>query len=445
MSTLAENFLFSTNIPEKPAPSASPDEFSVGLAGAALHPNVTLRKKVRPKAQSATFQAPKKPWFLHMEFDLGLRVLLSSGGSSVVSMMKYLKACRTDNNMTSHINMLCPTEAEKTAMLNKCVALTRQNQKCLMAFRALANKWLARHMRTGNEEDLVTGEAPKKPVTLTIMSERSKYCFEATTILRDMTERLLQHSYLFAKFMLPRNPYTNVNLTQGQFFSVVQQLRAAGVTNWLVEALYSLQYNIARFKEQFGEAVKRDIITRQFRNIKADETIALISDFIEEQHDNHDKFYNERVYLWGLRQPGTCQRLRDWIKYCKQYNMAVATIRDVEQLAAEMIRIEKLTRNLCSPPFEIIRQRDAELKKELLAEREPVADQTIIEHLIESFREDVTQPTTEDQLLDRITGRDLVTAAQPTMMDQRELISWLTSIRVDALTDSDQSDAESPE
>lgn len=443
MSTLAENFLFSTDIPEKPAPSPSPDEFSVGLAGAALHPNVTLRKKVRPKMGPTKFVAPQKPWFLHMEFDLGLRVLLSSGGQSVVSMMKYLKACRTDNDMTSNINMLCPTEAEKTAMLNKCIALTRQNQKCLMAFRALANRWLARRMRTGNEEDLVTGEAPKKPVTLTVMSERNKYRFEATTILRDMTERLLQHSYLFAKFMMPRNPYTNMDLTQGQFFSVMRQLREAGVTNWLVEALYSTQYNILKFKEQFGEAVKRDIIARQFQNLKADETIALICEFIEEQHNNHDKFYNDRVYRWALRQSGTCQRLRDWITYCKQYNMAVATIRDVQQLAAEMTRIEKLTHRLCSPPFEIIRQRDAELKKELLAEREPVADQTIIDNLIQTFREDVAQPTTEDQLLDRITGRDLVVAAQPTMMNQEELISWLTSMRVDALTDSDQSDAES--
>ena len=409
MSALADNFVFSMNIPP-PEESTPPDEFNIGVVSTARrpnvtpHPNITLRKK--PKA--SVLEKPQKPWFLHMEFDLGLRILLSSGGRSVISVLKFLKACRTDNDASSHINMLCPTQAEKKAMLDKCVALALQNQKRLMAFRALANRWLGRRMRTGNEEDLLTGEVPKKRITLTVLSERSKYCFEATTILRDMTERLFQHSYLFAKFMLPRNPYTNVDLTQGQFFSVMQQLRAVGVTNWLVEALYSVQYDMAKFKEQFGESVKREIIARQFRDIKSDETITLISEFIEEQHDNHGKFYNERVYRWGLKQPGTCPRLRNWIMYCKQYHVAVATIRDAEQMGIELLRIEKLTERLCSPPFEIMRQRDAEMKKGLLAERQTPSDQTIIERLIESIREDVTQPTTEDRLMDRITGRDQV-------------------------------------
>ena len=77
-------------------------------------------------------------------------------------------------------------------------------------------------------------------------------------------------------------------------------------------------------------------------------------------------------------------------------------------MGIELLRIEKLTERLCSPPFEIMRQRDAEMKKGLLAERQTPSDQTIIERLIESIREDVTQPTTEDRLMDRITGRDQV-------------------------------------
>jgi hypothetical protein len=84
---------------------------------------------------------------------------------------------------------------------------------------------------------------------------------------------------------MPRNPYTNLDLTQAQFFSIVKQLRRTGTMHWVVEALYSVQYNMERFKQQFSEPVKRLILTKQFANLKTPETIDIIFDFIEDQHD----------------------------------------------------------------------------------------------------------------------------------------------------------------
>jgi hypothetical protein len=181
-----------------------------------------------------------------------------------------------------------------------------------------------------------------------------------------MTSRLMNHSYLFPTFQLPRNPYTNVDLNVMQFFSVMKQLRSHGQTNWKLEALLELQYSMSQFKEKFGESVKREIIDRQFANLKSEETIDILLEHIQDQHELHNSRFNKAIYEWTLKNTDcSALRMQFWIKNCKEYNMLNATIRDPQQLIQELTALQLSTYKFCGVPIDLIRKKEAQLKKNL--------------------------------------------------------------------------------
>jgi hypothetical protein len=246
-----------------------------------------------------------------------------------------------------------------------------------VAFSSLARKWLFKHIKNANEEDLLTGEVPKKLVSFYDWKKRCIYNFEAMTILRDMTSRLMNHSYLFPKFLIPRNPYTNIGLDVLQFFSIMRQLHTHGLTNWKLEALLEAEYSMTVFKEKFGEPIKREIIEKQFTDLKSEETMSIILEFIEDQHALHGQIFNEFIYGWTLKNTNcSALRMKFWIATCKKYNMISATVRDPQQLILETTQLELSTKKFCGVPVELIKRREAEFKKTLI-------DNVYISHIID--------------------------------------------------------------
>lgn len=376
-------------------------QFNIGVPGlSTLFKRKAPKKKKQQTFINTNILPPLPPWFLQQhKFDLCQIILLVNSGTSIVSVIQHLKSYRFDRNPLSPLNMIYPQPHARMIALANCVILANQNQRMLMAFRALARRWISHRMKNKNEEDLVTGEAPKKKVVLTIWSERSRYIFEATTLLRDMTTRILQHNYLFTKFLIPRNPYTNIHLTYAQFVSVMHQLRSYGITNWIVEALYSMQYDMQKFKINFGDSVKREVITRQFNNTKSEETLDLIYEFIEFQHDIHHRFFNPKIYSWALRESSSeFTRIKQWANYCKEYQLLSATIHKSNDIEIELIRLEKSTKPLCSPPIEIVRKREAYFKKALLEQKEETDTIETIEEEIQPVLEIDTLPLLIDSI-----------------------------------------------
>jgi hypothetical protein len=157
-----------------------------------------------------------------------------------------------------------------------------------------------------------------------------------------------------------------VDLNVMQFFSIMRQLRSHGQTNWKLEALLQLQYSMSEFKEKFGESVKREIIDRQFANLKSEETIDIILEHIQDQHELHSCRFNRAVYKWALKNTDcTSLRMMFWIKNCKTYNLLNATIRDPQQLIQELTALQLTTYQFCGIPIELIRKREAQFKKDL--------------------------------------------------------------------------------
>ena len=259
-----------------------------------------------------------------------------------------------------------PVSYEQTlAGISEAIRHVKNNQRQLMAFRALAHRWLLkRRFKAANEEDLMTGEAPKKPITLVAWSERRKYVFEANTIRRDMLERLFQQSYLFPKYLTPRNPFTNCDMTANQFTSVMNQLRSYGSTHWALEGLLKCRYDMENFRAAFGESMKREVIARQFSNPSSSDTIDIILHFMEDQHEDNDKYCNVALYRWALENRMNHPKIKKWIALCRRYHECLLkNINDRLAQGKDILDINDKCAKLCEYPIDLEDLRNADLKK----------------------------------------------------------------------------------
>jgi len=222
-----------------------------------------------------------------------------------------------------------------------------EHQRLVNVFRCLARRWLRSRFKLGNEEDLLTGEVPKKPISLYVWPERTIYMFEANTILRDMAGRLLTQEYLFGKYLMPRNPYTNCIMTYNQFLSVMYQLRKQGYSHWALEGLLLTQYNREAFIQKFGATIKKDIILREFKKPGVD-VLERIFDFIEGQYMEHDKLFYKAMYRWALIHLTKNIYIRKWIDLCKDHYLIIYTDGDGKSYKEETKRINMVAQSLCS-------------------------------------------------------------------------------------------------
>ena len=194
-----------------------------------------------------------------------------------------------------------------------------KNQRVRNAFSALARRWLFKRAKQGNEEDLVTGEAPVKPVTLFDWPSRTKYVFEASTIRRDMMIRLLTSTAgFFPKPQYPRNPYTNMVLRQSEFHSILQQLRAYGYTHWTLEGLASY-YCIDTFGHEMFFKLKATIVKNLFADHTNPDGIARVMEFMAERFDDNDKPFYVPLFRWALENKPLHPIIISWRNICYDF------------------------------------------------------------------------------------------------------------------------------
>ena len=235
--------------------------------------------------------------------------------------------------------------------INRCIGYAKKNQRLRLTFQKLARRFIHARLKVANTEDLLTNEPPKHPVTLVSWAERTIHTFESSTLRRDMIARLLMSSYGFSNAQMPRNPYTNVPMTIGQCMSSIRQIcHAGGKSHWTIEGLAAVDYDLEKFKVQFKQPLLLDILMRQHRSPTSDETITLVLEFIEDQHDEHDMDFYPDVYRWALKNV-SCTRIQRWRELWYAYNHLCICDPHGEH---EKETIKK-SRALCTHPKELIR------------------------------------------------------------------------------------------
>ena len=331
-------------------------------------------KKKRKKILSKSAPAPpvnlegtpfsKYSWLIVPNMPLECRLTIQMAGKTPIEILDKLHKQRrsllrvrtdSDKNSNSPIRWTCiPT----LTGVNKAIRNVHKNVWLHKCFGELARRWIVGKLVKKNDDDLLTGSPPENPITLIDFSGRCKYVFEPSTILRDIGSRLLINICgRFPAPKLPRNPYTNMELTEGQFYSVYHQLRHERATNWMLEALYSSQYNIERFKTDMYGKLRRTLLHKMFTNPNDAEGIIMLLDFIEDIHEGFDRDFDNDLYTWAVNNAPQSKQIVEWRTICYKFN--IQELHGATEKNPERMALMKAAEPLCWKPFELIMLKSA--------------------------------------------------------------------------------------
>jgi hypothetical protein len=196
-----------------------------------------------------------------------------------------------------------------------------KNMRVRFALKKVYSLWKKKHMRVVNDVDIVTQDAPVKSVLLVNWQTKTIHKFEANTILRDMFLRLIHHDVLVLEPLSPRNPFTNSDLTYGNCLSIHEQLRNAGVTNWLWEAFAESNFNMETLKENFEAPMKLYCLDLLLKDSTNYDTLELVMDFILSEYNYHLITLppSETLVLGVLKYQWSKPIIQRWVELCRKF------------------------------------------------------------------------------------------------------------------------------
>lgn len=347
----------------------------------ALRKKTPLQLTLVPPPARFAFDFTAKRWMLS---DRGvptgtISFLMNAGKTFPEIYMHIMAKKRRQQNHFLRYNCYMSTEPA-ISLLNNYLQVANKNQGLIRRFRCLAHRWMRSKLTVKNTEDLVTGEVPVIPVRLVDWRTRSIYVFEARTMTRDIVTRLtMSHCDFFPWPKLPRNPYTNEQLTEAQFYSVARQLRAAGETHWAIEALYSAKYKLAEFERDMYSKLKRTIHNSVFANPCGDVAKRILLEYIEEEHKEHKMLFEAEIYEWAVEHLAHHFSLHKWRVECTKYYSIIHFPGEKEKDDKEKERIDAATRRLCAFPAPLVQKYNAvhEKKYVKLEDRAAVATSSL--------------------------------------------------------------------
>ena len=315
------------------------------------------------KTYTFDFTTRQKSWILStrdMPYPV-MNFLRDAGKSFTQIYLELMKKKRRQQRYFLHYKAYTTGEPAP-AILQMYMNAAVKNQRLRTAFGRLARRWIQKRLRAKNEEDLVTGEKPVEPTTIVDWSNRSIYTIEAKTICRDMVSRLLVTTWMFFPApKSPRNPYTNEVLTEGQFYSVMKQLRRHGQTHWALEALYSAKYNLKEFERDMYMKLKRTHHNAVFSNPNSEAAKEVLLDFIADEHETHAMDYEKDIYTWASENISHHYMMHEWRIQCEKYYRIQHF--PGEKDAEEKEKISYATKALCAYPTLLVEKYDAAHEK----------------------------------------------------------------------------------
>ena len=171
-----------------------------------------------------------------------------------------------------------------------------QNERFRWAMKRLVYRWRIHKCRTMNEEDIFTGETPEKLVQIYDWPQRCKYAFEASTVFRDYLTKIQNSIGLFGVPKIPRNPFTNAELTYGQLHFLIRGLMQHGFNHWSFDALKECGYSMDIFREVYAYPLKYDILKNVFKRPTDADCVDIVYDFIGDEYHYHSI---EQPYKYG--------------------------------------------------------------------------------------------------------------------------------------------------
>lgn len=161
-----------------------------------------------------------------------------------------------------------------------------KNRKIRFLLRKFLLHWLYKRLTKMNEEDIVTLESPKKPIYLVNWKTRTIWTYEATTIQKDITNRLQNHDGFFEKPLQPRNLFTNSPLTQAQLISIWNQLVHTNIPiSTFLSAFRQLHWSLPLFSSYYSLPLQLHSFTDTMKDLSHIDSRERLLDFIDYVHE----------------------------------------------------------------------------------------------------------------------------------------------------------------
>lgn len=240
----------------------------------------------------------------------------------------------------------------------------------IMRARFLFRK-LLHHMRVGrlkvaNTEDIVTMEPPKKCVELVDWQSKQKYLFEAATLMKDISCRLMTHDGFFEDPQEPRNPFTNIPFTQAQAISVWNSISQAGISVSVAFTAYRhSRYYMPRFALVHSTFIKLHALKQTMKLTATYSYRERMLDFISFCYEEEDLDFNMAAFTYCIYNYPNHRQIQSWSALCyKFYEAEILYSADPDSLkkakdyildsSIHLINTDSCIINLCSVSKEII-------------------------------------------------------------------------------------------
>lgn len=205
----------------------------------------------------------------------------------------------------------------KSATIRKAVMkITKARQ----LFKKLVHHYRTRRLTTANIEDIFTTEVPKRPVYIVDWASKQRYTFEAHTLMRDLTCRLMNHDGLFENPQPPRNPFTNQPLTQSQIISIWNSISSAGIYTSSAFALFrKARYDLPRFLLENSSYLKLNALSKTMKDPSSYDYRDRMADFISFAYDQESLDCRIHAYIYAMHHYPKHPLLKRWADACYKY------------------------------------------------------------------------------------------------------------------------------
>lgn len=321
----------------------------------------------KPQKRSLTSFSPRPQWrILPCKFQYSFMIDTLSGNSYFEKMraLEEYGTCykKSTSSLFKDFKMNPAFLESIEEMKKECKKLCAENQILRWKFKRFVTQWRLRHFKQINDNDFNHLGTIQSPITVYIFPTRSKYTFEASSILQDIHKKLLDHDGQIPTPLFPRNPYTNQNFNLSQLLSIQEQCKQVGKAVWTLESFSKSNLNIDKFMLVHRKPLRIHALKSILYNFDDYEGIYLLLNFIESQHDEHQAHFNRPLYRWFVQKYPEEHKIQQWRRLCKEYYEEEILAEDDTERDNCFLRIVQKTGHLCAPPHDLVYKRNSVLQ-----------------------------------------------------------------------------------
>jgi hypothetical protein len=347
----------------KPAPKLKKKNKKPLLYDPAAYPSLTSLPKSQPL--KAFFSRP------YQFAILPLRLFDWTIGFQLMNQDPSIRACWEARKVPKG----CP---ESSKVYARAIVKMLQHRQL---FRRFVHRWRASRLRAMNTEDCITLEPVKNPIWIVDWEQRTKTAFEAQTLHKDITERLMFHDGFFEDPQLPRNPMTNLPLTQAQILSVWDQISRAGIPVSTAFVLFRrARWSMDTYLTESETFLKLHAFRDTMKDIGHIDTQERMLDFIQYCYELESLDCAIPAFKYALQYFPKNKTICEWQKLCTSfYEAHILYSRMPQKLEEKKNAILDKTDTLLDKQAELIRLRvsDMRIRRQAAAEEASRAEESL--------------------------------------------------------------------